>query len=51
MRTIYEAGKLAQVVKEMERYQLDILGASEARWTGANKIRPISGTTVCHSGK
>ena len=48
---MYEAGKLAQVVKETERYKLNILGVSEARWTGANKIRYISGTTVRHSGR
>ena len=51
VRTMFEAGKLAQVVNEMGRYQLDILGVSEARWTGANKIRYNSGTTVWYSGR
>jgi len=35
VRTIFETGKTAQVAKEMERYDLDILGVSECRWTGA----------------
>jgi len=35
VRTMFETGKTAQVTKEMERYDLDILGVSECRWTGA----------------
>ncbi|GFR69215.1 endonuclease-reverse transcriptase [Elysia marginata] len=32
LRTMYEAGKTAQVVKEMHRYRLHILGISETHW-------------------
>ena len=31
VRTMFETGKTAQVTKEMERYDLDILGVSECR--------------------
>ena len=34
VRTMYQTGKLAQIVKECENYNIDILGISEARWTG-----------------
>ena len=29
--TVHQTGKLAQVVKEMDRYGMDIIGISEAR--------------------
>ena len=29
IRTLFQAGKLAQVMKEMDNYRLDILGISE----------------------
>ncbi|GFR83559.1 hypothetical protein ElyMa_005978400 [Elysia marginata] len=32
VRTMYEAGKTAQVVKEMHQYRLHILGISETHW-------------------
>jgi hypothetical protein len=32
-RTMYATGKTAQVMKEMQRYHLDILGIGECRWT------------------
>ena len=34
VRTMYNVGKKAQVIKEMQRYNLDILGVSECRWSG-----------------
>ena len=34
IRTLYQTGKLAQVVREFDTYNLDILGIGEARWTG-----------------
>jgi len=35
VRTLYQTGKLAQVVREFHNYSLDILGVCEARWTGS----------------
>ena len=32
VRTLFETGKCAQVVKEMQRYGISILGVSEMRW-------------------
>ncbi|GFR75443.1 craniofacial development protein 2-like [Elysia marginata] len=36
-QTIYETGKTAQVISEMQKYRLNILGISEVRWNGASK--------------
>ena len=34
VRSLYQTGKLAQVVREFDNYNLYIIGISEARWTG-----------------
>ena len=34
VQTMYQTGKLYQVEKEFERYNLSILGISESRWKG-----------------
>ena len=41
VRTLYEAGKTAQTVQEMQKYRLDILGISETHWSqeGQKKLR------------
>jgi endonuclease/exonuclease/phosphatase family metal-dependent hydrolase len=44
-------GAAAQIAKEMDNYQLDILGISESRWTGAGRMRLTSGQTVIYSGE
>ena len=33
VRSMYSVGTLAELTKEMDRYQLDIIGVSETRWT------------------
>ena len=50
VRTLYESSKLRQVLKEMECYNLDILGISECRWTGSGKMAS-QGHTVLYSGR
>ena len=50
VRTMYRGGAAAQIAREMERYQLDILGISECRWTGAGRMKLASGQTVIYSG-
>ena len=50
VRTMYEAGKAAQIAAEMRSYKLTILGISEARWTGWGQKRLISGEMVIFSG-
>ncbi len=50
VRTMYEASKSAQVIREMERYQLDILGISECRWTGSGRQLTSDGSVILYSG-
>ena len=49
VRTLNGAGRLAQLVKEMKRYQLEILGVSEMRWTGSGNM-VSEGISVYYSG-
>ena len=51
VRTMYETGRTAQIVKEMERYSVSILGVSEMRWTDTGMMTFNSGETVCYSGR
>ena len=51
VRTMYEAGKLATVIKEMNAYKLHLLGVSETRWTKSGKLKISSGETVLYSGR
>ena len=46
VRTMFDAGKLAQVCKEMRRYNLDILGISETRWTSSGRFTSSTGETI-----
>ncbi|XP_005107012.2 uncharacterized protein LOC101846162 [Aplysia californica] len=50
VRTMYEAGKALHVAREMEGYQLDILGLCETRWTTAGECQLASVETVLYSG-
>lgn len=50
VRTMYATSKTAQVLNEMENYQLDILGISECRWTGAGKQVTNNGAVILFSG-
>ena len=52
VRTMLDATKTAQVVKEMEVYKLDILGISECRWAGSSRGKTEEGGhTIIHSGE
>ena len=51
VRTMFETGKLGQVVSEINRYNLHILGVSESRWTGAGRQRTGTAKTVLYSGR
>ena len=50
VRTLYEAGKAAQVAREMDRYKLDILGLSEVRWVTSGKAMLATGHILLYSG-
>ena len=43
--------KTEQVLKEMDRFKLDILGISECRWTGQGRKKLDNGHTILFSGK
>ncbi len=51
VRTMYAIGKSAQIVKEMQNYNLDILWISECRWTELGKLKLTSGKSVIYSGR
>ena len=51
VRTMYQLGKTAQVCKEMQRFNMDILGVSECRWTGCGRIMTQTGETIIYSGR
>ena len=34
VRTMNQSGKMKEVINEMLKYELEILGVSEMRWTG-----------------
>ena len=50
VRTMYEQGRCAQVVKEMKRYNLSILGVSEMRWHTFWSLRTATGESILYSG-
>ena len=49
VHTLYQTGKLAQLLREFDTYQLDILGVSEMRWTGRGRMSS-DGKTDLYSG-
>ena len=51
VQTMYELGRMAQVIAEMKRYKLDILGISESRWTKSGRMKTTTGETVLYSGR
>ena len=50
VRTLFAAGKLQQVSKEMDAYGIGILGLSEIRWTGEGKEIGPRGETILYTG-
>ena len=51
VRTMYETGKQAQVLREMKQNRLHILGVSESRWTDFGKKTTSNGETIIFSGR
>ena len=50
VRTLYEAGKTAQVLQEMHRYHLNILGISETHLNQSGQQRMKEGELFIYSG-
>ena len=44
-------GQTKQVIAEMNRYKLDILGVSESKWTKSGRMKTTTGETVLYSGR
>ena len=51
VRTLNQKGKLENVIKEMERMKLNILGLSEVRWVGKGKIKTGNKTMIYSGGE
>ncbi|KAK3515953.1 hypothetical protein QTP86_004679, partial [Hemibagrus guttatus] len=51
VRTLYQTGKLVQTVNEMNRYNLDLLAITEARWTQTGKQKLNTGELIIWSGR
>ena len=50
IRTLYQAGKLENVAREMLRYNLEILGLAEVRWDNSGEHKLLSGQKLLYSG-
>ncbi|KAL9953192.1 hypothetical protein ACROYT_G040569 [Oculina patagonica] len=50
VRTMFETSRTPQVISEMRRYRLDILGISECRWTGSGRRVNSDGAVIMYSG-
>jgi hypothetical protein len=50
IKTMYEAGKTAQVAAEMHRNNITLLGLSETRWLQAGQARLATGELLLYSG-
>ena len=50
VRTMYEAGKTAQVAAEMRHYNIVVLGLCETRWTLVGQLRLSTGELLMYSG-
>ncbi|VDO27648.1 unnamed protein product [Heligmosomoides polygyrus] len=49
IRTLFQTGILAQLLQEFDGYRFDILGVSEMRWTGNDRVIS-SGRSIIFSG-
>ena len=51
MRTLYQSGNIAQASREMKKRDIEIMGISEAHWTGQGKVILEGGDTIIYSGR
>jgi hypothetical protein len=51
IRTMLEASRLSQALKEMREYKLDLLGLCETRWHGSGEFTTASGELLIYSGR
>ena len=50
VRTLFQCGRMSQVLKRMKEYKLDVLGLSEMRWTGQGRFTSED-VTILYSGR
>lgn len=51
VRTLHQAGKLDNLMKEMKRLQTDVMGVGEVRWPGAGEFKRDDGVLVYSGGQ
>lgn len=51
MRTTFDTARTSQIIKEMQQYNLRILGVSECKWTGFGQFLTSTGETLLNSGR
>ena len=49
VRTMQSEGKVENIVREMEREGLEVLGMSEVRWTGSGEVT-VGDAKIVYSG-
>ncbi|KAI8493303.1 hypothetical protein Bbelb_293070 [Branchiostoma belcheri] len=50
VRTLHQVGKLSNVLREMERCDINVLGVAETHWTGSGFFTATEGEMVIYSG-
>jgi hypothetical protein len=50
IRSLYRAGSLFRVSREVSRYGLDLVGGQEVRWEGRGTVPAGEYTFVCGKG-
>ena len=51
VQTMYQAGRVENIIREMTKYKIDVLGITESRWTGSGDFKHLSGMRILYSGQ
>ena len=51
MRPLYSIGRSVQLAREMEKYNIDVMGISECRWMRQGKVKMNTGESIIFSGR
>ena len=51
IRSMYQSGKMDNIIMEMKRLNIDIMGVCEVRWTGAGKLQSDDVTFIYSCGE
>ena len=47
---MYQTGKVENITREMIKYNIDVLGITESRWTGSGDFKHLSDMRILYSG-